>query len=46
MIRVAITDAGGARGIRVSEADLFFAGLCQGAFEVSGDLAKECGMRK
>ena len=29
----------------MSQTDVLFAGLCQGAFEVTGDLAEECGMR-
>lgn len=45
MIGVSIADAGGAQRVRVSQTDALFAGLCQGAFEVAGNLAEECGMR-
>lgn len=44
VIGVPVTDARGAGGIRMREADVFLAGLGQGAFEVAGDLAEECGM--
>jgi hypothetical protein len=40
MVGVAVTDARGAGGVRMGEADVFLAGLGQGAFEVAGDLTE------
>ncbi len=40
MIGVAVTDARGAGGVRMGEADVFLARLGQGAFEVAGDLTE------
>jgi hypothetical protein len=41
VIGVSIADARGAQRVWVRQADALFAGLCQGAFEVAGNLAKE-----
>jgi hypothetical protein len=41
VIRVPVAEAGRSRGVRVGEADVFLAGLGQGAFEVAGDLTEQ-----
>lgn len=41
VVGVPVADARGAAGLRMGEANVFLAGLRQGAFEVAGDFTEQ-----